>query len=290
MQLDIFEHSRDLMLRNDVLHALERRDPVLARAAWLKLQAELPHDDALPRLDLLVATLERPDGPPFAGPAEAAEALQHMQRDIESAAQRLWGAQAGAAWLVPLWRQLAQRAARLDFRAEEAEAHAAALWLKAGDFGAAADAVSQIESWRRIPAPLTWMTEARFRLDGLDTSWGLLAELAWLSPQHFDTLTRRLADPVLTRLRRHFDAEFEGEGTVADLAWFPAWVLCETPALAGGLGQAQPGLQSPPERAMRLLLDLLHLERQGRQRDLLAQRRNLRDLQPVLYAAYMKSR
>jgi hypothetical protein len=290
MQLDIFEHSRDLMLRNDVLHALERRDPVVARTAWLKLQAEFPHDEALPRLDLLVATLERPDGAPFAGLAEAAEALQHMQRDIESAAQRLWGAQAGAAWLVPLWRQLAQRAARLDFRAEEAEAHAAALWLKAGDFGAAADAVSQIESWRRIPAPLTWMTEARFRLDGLDTSWGLLAELAWLSPQRFDTLTRRLADPVLTRLRRHFDAEFEGDGTVADLAWFPAWVLCETPALAGGLGQAQPGLQSTPERAMRLLLDLLHLERQGRQRDLLAQRRNLRDLQQVLYAAYMKPR
>ena len=80
------------------------------------------------------------------------------------------------------------------------------------------------------------------------------------------------------------------DGTVADLAWFPAWVLCETPALAGGLGQAQPGLQSTPERAMRLLLDLLHLERQGRQHDLPAQRRRLRDLQPSLYAAYMKSR
>jgi hypothetical protein len=41
---------------------------------------------------------------------------------------------------------------------------------------------------------------------------------------------------------------------------------------------------------MRLLLDLLHLERQGRQRELVAQRRNLRDLQPALYAAYLKSR
>jgi hypothetical protein len=41
---------------------------------------------------------------------------------------------------------------------------------------------------------------------------------------------------------------------------------------------------------MRLLLDLLHLERQGRQHDLPAQRRRLRELQPGLYAAYMKSR
>jgi hypothetical protein len=213
-----------------------------------------------------------------------------MQRDIEPAAQRLWGDQAGTAGLVPLWRQLAQRASRLDFSAEGAEVHSAALWLKAGDFAAAADAVQQIESWRRIPAPLAWMSEARLRLDKLDSSWGLLAELAWLSPQRFDALTRRLADPVLTRLRRRFDAEFEGEGTVADLAWFPAWMLCETPALATGLGQAQPGLHGTPERAMRLLLGLLHLERQGRQRDLPEQRRHLRDLQPVLYAAYMKSR
>lgn len=290
MQLDIFEHSRDLMLRNDVLHALERRDAVEARAAWLKLDAEYPRDEALPPLHLLVATLQQPDGPPFVDAAEAARALLHMQRDIEPAAQRLWGAPAGAAWLMPLWKQLAQRAARLGFRAEEAESHAAALWLKAGDFAAAAHAVQQIESWRRIPAPLAWMSEARLRLDGLDGSWSLLAELAWLSPPRFDALMRRLADPVLTRLRRRFDAQFEGEGTVADLAWFPAWVLCETPALASGLGQAQTGLQSPPERAMRLLLDLLHLERQGRQRDLPAQRRHLRDLQPVLYAAYMKSR
>ena len=57
-----------------------------------------------------------------------------------------------------------------------------ALWLRAGDFAAAADAVARIESWRRIPAPLAWMAEARYRLDGLDAHWGLLAELAWLAP------------------------------------------------------------------------------------------------------------
>jgi hypothetical protein len=49
-------------------------------------------------------------------------------------------------------------------------------------------------------------------------------------------------------------------------------------------------MQRAPEQAMRLLLDLLHLERQGRQHDLPAQRRRLRELQPGLYAAYMKSR
>jgi hypothetical protein len=38
------------------------------------------------------------------------------------------------------------------------------------------------------------------------------------------------------------------------------------------------------------LLDLLGVERQGRHADIVARRKVLRDLQPALYAAYMKSR
>jgi hypothetical protein len=290
VQLDIFEHSRDLMLRNDVLHALEQRDAAAARLAWHQLEAEWPRDDALATLDRLVATLERPESGAFGAPAEVRAALSAMRDEIEPAALRLWAAPAAAAWLAPLWAGLAQRAAPLPFQADAADLHSAALWLRAAGFAAAAQAVAQIESWRRIPAPLAWMAEARYRLDGLDASWALLAELAWLAPERFDALGRRLTDPVLDRLRRRFDAEFEGDGHDADSAWFAAWLLCDKPALARWLGQAQPGLQRPPERAMRLLLDLLHLERQGRQHELLAQRRRLRDLQPSLYAAYMKSR
>jgi hypothetical protein len=37
MQLDIFADSRDVMLRNDVLDALHRRDAVSARQAWQRL-------------------------------------------------------------------------------------------------------------------------------------------------------------------------------------------------------------------------------------------------------------
>lgn len=290
MQLDIFEHSRDLMLRNDVLHALERRDAAAAGLAWRQLQAEYAHDDSLPLLQRLIGALDHPAAPAFADATEATAALQDLRDHTVPAARRLWDAATADAWLAPSWAGLASRAAALPYDAAAPEVHAAALWLKAGDFGAAARAVAGIASWRRIPVPLAWMTEARHRLDGLDASWPLLAELAWLAPQRFDALLPRLRDPLLIRLRRQFDAEFEGDGQEPDGAWFPAWVLCETPALAGLLGQAQPGLQRAPEQAMRLLLDLLHLERQGRQHDLPAQRKRLRELQPALYAAYMKSR
>ena len=47
MQLDIFEHSRDVMLRNDVLQALERFDAPRSRVCWQALALDYPCDDAL---------------------------------------------------------------------------------------------------------------------------------------------------------------------------------------------------------------------------------------------------
>ena len=290
MQLDLFEHSRDLMLRNDVLQALEQRDAAAARQAWCRLQSQYAGDRALAALLSLVTALEQPQQGCFASTAEAAAALDALQHTVVAAAQQLWPAATARAWLAPLWARLAERAAPLPYSADASELHAAALWLRAGHFEHAALAVAGIASWRRIPAPLAWMAQACCRRDGVDAHWALLAELAWLSPQRLDALCRSLADPVLDPLRRRFDAGFEGDGDVHDLAWFPAWLLCERPALAARLGQAGQGLQQPPERAMRLLLDLLHLERQGRQHDLPARRRQLRELHPALFAHYMKTR
>jgi hypothetical protein len=290
MQLDIFEHSRDTMLRNDALQALQQRNPAAVRAAAQRLAAEYPGDRSLPDLERLADVLESAVPLAFDAPAAAAQALQLLRDQIAPASQRLLGNIDGSTWLKPLWQQMARRAATLDFRADQPDCHAASLWLLAGEPASAADAVERIASWRRIPAPLQWMCEARWQLQGLDASWGLLAELAWLAPARFDALAQRRADPLLQRLRRQFDQCFEGNGDTTDLAWFPAWALIEKPALAPLLGQAQPGLQNEPERGMRLLLDLLHLERLGRQRDLIEQRRRLRDLHQGLFAAYMATR
>lgn len=292
MQLDIFEHSRDTVLRNDVTDALARRDAVAAQAAWQALADEFPQDETLAPLARLVDALgrHRADDAPFAGHEEARAARCALIDELEPAAQRIFGPGEGTAWLRPLWGTLARRAARLPFAAECSDDHAAALWLRAHAWSSASEAVARIASWRRIPAPLAWMAEARYRAQDLDGAWDLLAELAWLSPPRFDTLTQRLADPLLVRLRKAFDADFEGSGDVRDLAWFPAWVLTEKPGLSQLLSRAQPGLCTGPEQAMRLMVELLGLERQGRQHDVIARRRTLRDAYPPLHAAYMRSR
>ncbi|WP_321857929.1 hypothetical protein [Paraburkholderia tropica] len=54
--------------------------------------------------------------------------------------------------------------------------------------------------------------------------------------------------------------------------------------------RAQPSRQLAPERAMRLVLNLLILESEGRQRELLARRRELQELSPAVYKAYMRTR
>lgn len=294
MQFDIFEHSRDTMLRNDVLAALDRGDVGAARLAWTALGNEYPLDASLAPLASLIAALDRRSAGELPDHDALREARHVMIEEVEPAALRMFGEAAGTAWLGFFWRQTAQRAARLAFRADRSEDHAAPLWLRAGEWAAAADAVASIESWRRIPVPLAWMIEARIHLPGdaggLQACWGLLAELAWLSPARFDATTRRLAEPVLDKLRKRFDSGFEGDGGVDDLALFPAWLLTDQPGLARVLGQAQASLQHEPERAMRLMLDLLSLERQGRHHDLVARRKQLRDLNPSLYSAYLKTR
>ena len=107
--------------------------------------------------------------------------------------------------------------------------------------------------------------------------------------------TRTLVKQRIGR-QRPFEIEaaglqgFDGGDERSDLTWFPAWLLIEQPALAAALTQAQPSQHSAPEQAMRLLLELLGLERQGRQRELIEHRKRLRDLQASLYNRYMARR
>jgi hypothetical protein len=288
-QLDIFADSRDTMLRNDVLRALENRDSVDARRALLTLSGECPHDGWLKPLRQLVDFICRE-------PGGAIRSHDELQRDhatlseIELAARKVLPVDSVASWLAPSWADLARRADGLPFESSAAQGHAAPLWLNAGEWAAAERAVTGIESWRRIPAPLGWMAEVRWRLAGLDAAWPLLAELAWLAPERFRRCTQRIHDPVLARLLARFNAEFEGEGTVQDDVWFPAWSLVHDNLLGPAMGLAQAGLHSRAERTFRAVLGLLALERRGAHRELVEARRTFRDLHGGLYASYMKTR
>jgi hypothetical protein len=290
MQLDIFDDSRDVMLRNDVLSALQQYDAPAACTAVQILASEYPNDGNLADLGMLASVLDGRSSARVSDHDAAMRAYRLLTDDVQPCARRLFGERAGAAWLVPLWRELAQRVAALPFSASQPDAHAAPLYLLADMWTEAGDAVSGIESWRRIPTPLMWMAEARYRLDGLEAAWPLLAELAWLSPIRLDGLMTRLDDRSLNALLRTFNARFDGKGDVSDLEWFPAWILTEKAGLAPLLKRTQLSRDRGPEKALKLMLRLLALEREGRHHELLDSRRELQTLHAGLYAAYMKAR
>jgi len=293
MQLDIFYHSRDVMLRNDVLASIAARQVQSGRMALSKLESAYPQDNLLPTLTILVDTLEVLPCH-FADPTAALAARERLETVIQPAVAQLLSPTQARLWIAHEWRILAEAAYGLAYDPVAPQAHAAPLLLRAGEWTAAETVVNAINSWRRIPLPLAWMAEARLGWEGIEASWPLLVELAWLDPACFEALVRRLEEPTLRRLLRDFDANFENDtdsGTDADdLAWFPAWCLIVVPGLAPLIRQAEPGMGRNPERAARLLLDILSLEKQGSHNHLLELRKKLRRLHASLFARYMQTR
>ena len=288
MQLDLFTHNRNAMLRNDVIAALRRRDEAAGRETLALLSAEYPNDSLLKSmaelLDTLIAPQER-----FSDHGRVAEELHTLDTVIAPSAKLVFAPEEARAWLAPVWRSLASCASRLSFDAEQPHTHAASMLLHAGDWCGAEAQVNTIVSWRRIPAPLAWMAEARFHQGGVNAAWCLLVELAWIHASSFILLVRRLEAPALRKLLHEFEAAFESDDE-ADLAWFPAWALIAEPALAVVLRQTHTCGNTAPERGARLIMELLALERQGRHAELIAQRKRLRDLHPRLFGRYMATR
>ena len=285
MQLDIFEHSRDVALRNAAIDALRERDTGSCARAVATLAAEYGADPLLPAFGLLCAKLRSPIPNPI-GREAAIAILQETEGAVEAAALAVFGREAQR-WISPLWAELAAAIADYPFDSGNEALHAAPLLLRAERW---ADAAARIPSWRRQPAPLTFMIQARCRIAGFDAIWPLLTELAWMAPQRGQALTSRLALPELDRLVRGFDAEFEGDGTPDDFAWFPAWALIADGRLAQGLRLTQGGANTRPECCARIALGLLLLERQGSHSELVEGRRKLREAHPVLFARYMQDR
>lgn len=294
-QLDIFADSRNVGLRNDLAQALLAGDVAAAQRAADSLRAEFGDDVVLTPAAVLIQHLQaQPPAAATPGRLDAQAVLDarcHLQGPVTAAAAAVFDRQTAQTWLTCQWHALAHRAAGVDWHAARADAHAAGLHLRARAWADAARAVDGIASWRRIPQPLLWMTQARWLGTGADAGWPLLAEALWLAPARAAALLPLLADPTLTKLAARFEACFELAGPPGeDWAWFPAFALVDLPLLAGPLAPANPPPTSLPGEAYKTVAALLRLERQGRHHEIVAQRARLKALSAPLMAAYMATR
>ncbi|HSW04918.1 MAG TPA: hypothetical protein VLK61_10080, partial [Aquabacterium sp.] len=184
-QLDIFNDSRDLALRNDIAQAVLHGELPAAQRSAATLQAEFGGDAVLAPAAVLIEHLAWQQSTAAGGGADVAEVLGlrgRLEGEIAAAAAAVLGPQDAQAWVAAQWCWLAGRAATIPWQTGQADAHAAALYLRGRAWPQAAEAVARIESWRRIPLPLLWMAQARWHQDGADAAWPLLAEALWLAP------------------------------------------------------------------------------------------------------------
>lgn len=286
MQLDLFTHSRDVTLENAVLAAFASHDLGAAASAIAALRHEYPEQQRLNLYEVFLGQLN--DFAQSLHTEQLAECRQRLNDLIQPIGLTLFGKERAQRWATPLWQQLAGLATTKPFSAGNAELHAAALWLAAGDDIMARAATKAIPSWRKIPVPLAWMTEIELRNGVPETYWPLIAELAWLAPQRLDTLLDH-APAAVNSLFHRFSADFENNGDEDDLVWFPAWLLVCTPETREFLRPVQ-ATDSPPAQAFMRLLELLHMEKTGQHDGLMALRGKLRFLAPDIFAIYMRSR
>jgi hypothetical protein len=287
MQLDIFEHSRDVTLRNAVIDALMDRHVASTMAAIDDLVSEYSDDAMLPALNLLAERLAlRVVGP--LNRASAGDVLRATENVIP-AAQRVFGTEADS-WLSPFWVELATAVTALPFDPRDETLHAVPLLLRAGKWNDACLSLDSIPSWRRQPAPLSWKIEATARIDGVDAIWPFFAELSWMAARRAEKLADHLGIAELNKLVRSFNVEFDGDGMDNDFAYFPAWVLITNPQLADRFQGTQAGANTSAERCARLVLHLLVLERRGRHTDVAEGRKKLRDTHHWLFERYLRTR
>ena len=105
MQLDIFEHSRDVVLRNAAIDALRERDAGACAQALDALGAEYGADPLRSSLSVLCAKLRTPVPKPIERGAAIA-ILRELDDSVAPAAHAVFGKTAHA-WLSPLCAELA---------------------------------------------------------------------------------------------------------------------------------------------------------------------------------------
>jgi len=86
VQLDIFDHSRDVMLRNDLIGALQRFDVVAVRTSLQRLEQDFPADATLTPARVLLRALECRTEDHFSHCDEAREAVGILSETIQPAA------------------------------------------------------------------------------------------------------------------------------------------------------------------------------------------------------------
>ena len=289
-QLDLFIHSRAVILTNDAINALLAREAAQASACVGRLRAEVPQCGTLNALETLSRALS--EWPlRTTRPAEIAAAVEWIEGEVHPAALAAMGSKA-TDFMRPFWHDLAHEARLHAYDATFPQAFCVGLYLRSGDVLAAATTAESIPDWERNADALHWLAVARYRIDGLDTCLAPLLRFALLAPQHLSKAVAEIGDPLLQRDWSAFQSTCDWLDPADETAgaWFPAWYLVEHPGVRIGADDATSSPATHAAQTFFAIARLLELERRGYSAVLISSRRRLRDLAPEMFGFYMARR
>ena len=288
-QLDLFVHSRAVILANDTINAMLAREAAQAEACLGRLGAEVPDYAALDALTILSHALsEWP--PPTTSPAQIANAVGRLEGEVRPVPSLRWAAKqkiscvrSGATLRMPLTHA---------YDADFPQSFCAGLYLHCGDVWAAARTAESIPDRERNADALLWIATARYRIDGLDTCLAPLMRLALLAPERLSVALAEIDESLLQRDWNAFHLAcdwLDPNDATAD-AWFPAWYLVEHPGVRLGVDDTASLPATQAAQTLTAIARLLEVEKRGYSAALVSSRRRLRDLNPEMFAFYMARR
>jgi hypothetical protein len=289
-QLDLFAHSRTVVLLNDLMDSVLERDAAGVRRLLELLRAEAPGHPALNSFGALREALER--WPASTNrPGDTARIAEWLDSEVARAAAGALGP-AASTFMRSLWHELAVAVAAQPYDPTNPRAHFAYCYLRAGEMQAALQALATIEDHDLDPFVLQCLILARYGVSGWHVCRSPFFTLALTAPQHLPTTLTALSDPSLHADWERFwtDCIWLDQRDEMAGAWFPAWYLIEHPAtrMAGVVtGEESNALWARAFRAMRLLLVV---ERNGYAAPLIAARTELRRIDSRLFELYMSRR
>lgn len=289
-QLDLFAHSRTVVLLNDLMDSVLERDAAGVRRLLELLRAEAPGHPALNSFGALREALERWSASTNR-PGDTARIVDWLDSEVARAAASALGP-AASTFIRSLWHELAVAVAAQPYDPTNPRSHFAYCYLRAGDARAALQALATIEEHDLDPFVLQCMILARYGVSGWHACRSPFFTLALTAPQHLPATLTTLSDPSLHADWERFwtDCIWLDQRDEMAGAWFPAWYLIEHPAarLAGVVtGEESDALWARAFRVMRLLL---LLERNGYAAPLIAARTELRRIDTRLFELYMSRR
>ena len=279
-QMDLFFDNPVVALTTGIASALADANAPEAARLLDALYVKEPNHPDLPAFDRLLESLERTRRPV----TDARDLLEFITA-ITPSAHRLLGGRARDL-LVPQWRRMAEAVRTLRYSPQEPMLHASHAWTQAQDWEEATSSVlAESDWWRHAVLGLRLVESSlrrRRRAEGL-SAW---LQLCWQTPGEAGEAAEKLRwSEVHTLWQRFLDSDTD----MLAAEEFPAWLLLHEPALAHQLPVDLPLGRSPAEEHYRLVHRWLAARAAGAETQDLALRRQLKELQPALFACLLSS-